>query len=222
VPTSAPHDPKSLSASRHGSDGGSGGVCAVSGCNLGLPVAPVLVVEDEFFVADDLARQIEGDGGAVLGPAANVAEALALLGRAGSVGGAVLDVCLGDETAFSIAEELARRRIPFVFYTARSDIAWPRRFRAAPLVEKPAGWGEIKPLLFRGVHSFRAEVAAQLPELRRIARTFAADAETADRLVERTLDRAADEIAGRHLYASVGEWLAYLLRREAGSGHALN
>ena len=62
----------------------------------------VLVVEDEFLVALDIAQQITEAGFEVVGPANSVAKAIALIDELGC-DVAVLDVNLGHETAEPIA-----------------------------------------------------------------------------------------------------------------------
>ena len=78
--------------------------------------ALVLVAEDEPFIALDLALAIEDAGGTVVGPAASVEEALALIG-AQTVAAAILDVNLGDQDISSVAEILLARKIPVILQT---------------------------------------------------------------------------------------------------------
>lgn len=177
--------------------------------------APVLVVEDEALIALDLARQIEDDGGAVLGPAETAEAALALLAAAPEVGGAVLDIRLSGGTGFAVASALARRRIPFVFYTAYDTLA-PPEFANAPVVEKTRDWRAIKRALYGAPPGrLRAEVETLLPGLRAAARRIADDDEAADRLVERTLARAAADVDVRGHYPSVSDWLLHLMKHAA-------
>lgn len=178
--------------------------------------APILVVEDEMLIAMDLTRQIEDDGGAVIGPAESPRTALSLLAAAPDIGGAILDVKLGGETVFAVAEALEDRGIPFVFYTGHTDS--PRAYLEAPRVVKPAGWPEIKRALFGPARPVRAEVVAALPALRHAARILAGDDEAGDRLVERVLERAAAEIETRYAHATVADWLTQLLKRVDGGG----
>lgn len=76
----------------------------------------VLVVEDEYFIADAMQRGLRKAGARVVGPAASVAEALALL-QAEPVDGAVLDLNLDNEKTFPVADALEARGIPFLFAT---------------------------------------------------------------------------------------------------------
>ena len=79
--------------------------------------APVLIAEDNLYVAIDLSNAIEDLDGRVVGPAATVAEALQLLEQH-HVAAAILDCQLGDRDTASLARALAQRRVPFVSHTA--------------------------------------------------------------------------------------------------------
>lgn len=72
----------------------------------------ILVVEDDYFVADDLCRELEDQGVNVLGPVPSVADALALLAREERPDIAVLDVKLGDEVVYPLADVLMPLRCP--------------------------------------------------------------------------------------------------------------
>jgi len=84
----------------------------------GLP--RILVVEDEFFVAMDLAEILEAEGYAVLGPVGSVAQALELL-RHETPDGAVLDVVLRDgERVTPVARALMAMAVPFLLASAQA------------------------------------------------------------------------------------------------------
>lgn len=77
----------------------------------------ILVVEDDFLVATLLVEILESVGWQVVGPVAHLATAL----DAAAIEGfdvAVLDVDLGGQTVYPVAEVLDARRVPFVFVTA--------------------------------------------------------------------------------------------------------
>ena len=78
--------------------------------------ALVLIAEDEPFIALDLALAIEDAGGTVVGPAASVEEALALIG-AHSLAAAILDVNLGTRDISPVAEILLGLGIPVILQT---------------------------------------------------------------------------------------------------------
>lgn len=72
----------------------------------------VLVVEDDFFTAESLSREIRAEGDTVVGPFADVHEAIQL---AGLVQAAILDVWVQDETSFVVADSLVHHGIPLSF-----------------------------------------------------------------------------------------------------------
>jgi CheY-like chemotaxis protein len=109
----------------------------------------LLLVEDEFVLALGLADALADFGAIVVGPVATVDDALALVERVPEIDGAVLDVNLGQEVAYPVADALLARGIPFLFATANDRTALPERFAHVPLCRKP----------FR-VDAFRAAGAA--------------------------------------------------------------
>jgi DNA-binding response OmpR family regulator len=84
-----------------------------------LKDAPILVVEDEPFIALELKATIEEAGGKVVGPVGSVSAALALL-QTCVIAAAVLDVQLIDRDVTPVAEALVARGVPLVFQSARS------------------------------------------------------------------------------------------------------
>ena len=103
----------------------------------GAPPRRVLVVEDEYFLASDLARALEDLGVEVVGPMPTRAKALAWLASGERVDVAVLDVNLRDEPVFPVADALARQGIPFVFATGYEASAIPSAYRGVPRWQKP-------------------------------------------------------------------------------------
>lgn len=97
----------------------------------------VLVVEDEYLLADDLSHALADVGVHVLGPVASVEDGLTLIGSESSIDAAVLDVNLRGDMVFPVADELRSRGIPFAFATGYDEWALPERFVDAPRVEKP-------------------------------------------------------------------------------------
>jgi CheY-like chemotaxis protein len=96
----------------------------------------ILVVEDEGLVALMLEDMLEGMGYEVACSAASVAKALAWIEGGGEIDAALLDVNLGGELVFPVAEALRARGVPFAFSTGYGEAHDPR-FRATPLLGKP-------------------------------------------------------------------------------------
>jgi DNA-binding response OmpR family regulator len=96
----------------------------------------VLIVEDEPFIAWDLAQAVESAGGVVIGPAATLAQALALI-RASTLEAAILDVNLPDGHIGPVLESL-RRHVAVVIH---SGVGLPQevrdRFPHVPVYLKP-------------------------------------------------------------------------------------
>ena len=97
----------------------------------------LLLVEDEFVLALGLADLLGDLGAVVLGPVATVGDALALIERVPEMDGAVLDVNLGQEVAYPVADALVARGIPFLFATANERARLPERFSHVQVCQKP-------------------------------------------------------------------------------------
>ncbi|RCS24956.1 response regulator [Phyllobacterium salinisoli] len=76
----------------------------------------VLVVEDEVFVALDMAATIEDANGTVVGPVSTIRQALSLL-RDNEVDAAILDVNLPDGDIEPVVAALSDRHVFMVIYT---------------------------------------------------------------------------------------------------------
>ena len=96
----------------------------------------VLVVEDEYLLADDLAEALQTHGASVVGPLSTIAEATTSF-EPGAIDCAVLDINLRGEKVFSFADRLTRAGVPFLFATGYSQEALPERFQALLRIEKP-------------------------------------------------------------------------------------
>lgn len=107
----------------------------------------ILIVEDEYFAADEVRRALDRAGAIVIGPAPSVEIGLELLDQH-RVDGAILDIRLDGETVFPIAERLQDTGIPFVFATAFVSVTLPERYIGYVLCEKPTDLGDIAYALF--------------------------------------------------------------------------
>ena len=105
----------------------------------------VLLVEDEMMVAGMLQRMLGDLGYAVVGPATDVDEAMAMIGG-GGIDAAVLDINLDGEMSYPVADELTSRGIPFVFSTGYGGEDLPDGYEGVPLLKKPfrrSGLGDV-------------------------------------------------------------------------------
>src|SRR6266481_5519477 len=106
-----------------------GSTIAWAGCR-------VLLVEDEAMIGLDIRRILESAGCLMLGPAANVSEALAVVAST-KIDGAVLDIKLGNDLSYRVADALAAKSIPFVIITGYSTDRVPEVHRQRPVLKKP-------------------------------------------------------------------------------------
>ena len=102
----------------------------------GPDVRRVLLVEDEYFLADDLVGLLRGTGLEVVGPVGTLDDAQRLVDKE-RIDCAILDINLRGQMAFPVADRLGEAGIPFVFATGYSRTAIPDRFRGVPHIEKP-------------------------------------------------------------------------------------
>ena len=97
----------------------------------------VLVVENEFLVSLLTIDALESVGCEIVGPAARVAEAVQLA-QSEPLDAAVLDIDIGGEMIWPVAEELHRRGVPFLFLSAVTQLMiFPALFTAVPRLDKP-------------------------------------------------------------------------------------
>ncbi len=98
----------------------------------------VLVVEDDYLIATEMAAALASRGATIIGPAASVAEAQAMLvAAAAPLDGAVLDINLNGERVFPVADLLAARGVPFVFATGYDLRVIPQPYADVPRCVKP-------------------------------------------------------------------------------------
>jgi len=102
----------------------------------------ILIVEDEPLVAMMLSGFLDQLGCTAVGPCTTPFEALSLL-REAAVDAALLDVNLGGETVYPVADALARIRVPFAFLTGYDGESIEARFADVARLDKPVGLEQI-------------------------------------------------------------------------------
>lgn len=126
--------------------------------------APVLIVEDQAFIALDIAFAVEDAGGTVVGPAPSIKKALELL-NGQAILGAILDVNLPDGDISPVVDGLLNLNIPMVL---QSGVGLPahleRRFPGLIVLIKPVAATAL-------VTRLHALMAAGLPYDRSVVQT---------------------------------------------------
>lgn len=98
----------------------------------------ILVVEDNYLIAEHVRSLLLQEGCDVVGPVAQLAQALTIAREEGALDGGVLDINLHGKLSFAVAAALAERSVPFVFLTGYDDRAIiPDEFAMRPVLTKP-------------------------------------------------------------------------------------
>ena len=116
-----------------------------------LEGARVLVLEDEYFIADDLVRALRKKGAEPVGPVGTVKQAEDLLARE-RLDAAILDLNLRGEMAEDFICRLAAASLPCLIVSGYGPDAIPPAVSDLPRLEKP-----INPALV--VDSLAAQLA---------------------------------------------------------------
>jgi DNA-binding NtrC family response regulator len=103
----------------------------------------ILVVEDEYFLADDCASLVKRAGFDVAGPYGSIEEDLDLK----EIAGAVIDINLRGTGVFPLLDRLLEMNIPVVVYTGYNEL--PEKYAMVPRVIKPTHCSEAVKALCR-------------------------------------------------------------------------
>lgn len=96
----------------------------------------ILIVEDEYYLAADLAEALRARGAEVVGPVGTFEEAMAAVDADG-IDQVVLDMDLRGDMGYAIAEKLDAAGIPYLIATGYSGESLPEPLRDKPRIEKP-------------------------------------------------------------------------------------
>jgi two-component sensor histidine kinase/CheY-like chemotaxis protein len=106
----------------------------------------VLLVEDEPLVSMMLADMLSAFGHKVDGPYSRFSDAI-LAATSNNLQAGILDVNLGGEKTYAVADILANRKIPFAFVTGYGPDTIVSQFSHAPVLQKPIEAAKLHALL---------------------------------------------------------------------------
>ena len=106
----------------------------------------VLVVEDEMMVSMLIEDMLTDLGCSIVGPASRLDEAIEMANTA-ELDCAVLDVNLGGQPIFPLADLLRERGKPFAFATGYGDAGVRDVDRGTPVLQKPFREGDLARVL---------------------------------------------------------------------------
>ena len=112
----------------------------------------VLVVEDDFDVAEALRAVLATAGAEVIGPVSTVEEACELA-KTEQLDAALLDIALSPGTSAPVARTLLYRGCPFVFVTGFSNVEMlPEELRGHRVLLKPVDGQTLRAAIHMLVH----------------------------------------------------------------------
>jgi len=103
----------------------------------------VLVVEDEMMIAMLVEDMLAELGCAVVGPAHALDDALELARTEHGLDVAVLDVNLGGQPVFAVADALREKGVPAIFSTGYGDAGLREIDRGSQVLQKPFRAGDL-------------------------------------------------------------------------------
>jgi DNA-binding response OmpR family regulator len=98
----------------------------------------ILLVEDNFIIAEGLRMVFENAGMDVVGPAHSLPQALELLKGCPALHAAIIDLNLNGEPSLPILDLLIASAVPVLLMTGHDVAVLPGRYRSLPNFEKPA------------------------------------------------------------------------------------
>ncbi len=102
----------------------------------------ILLLEDEWLIALDLQETLEGAGYTIVGPAPSVQKALAFI-ESEQIEAALIDVHVGSDSSYRVAQALRTSGIPFAFLSGHSQADLSPEFQDELLLSKPVEIGEL-------------------------------------------------------------------------------
>ena len=96
----------------------------------------VLVIEDEYYIADDIRRSLSAAGATVVALVGTLDSAREAVGR-GDYDCAILDLNLHGDSAVELVERLVALERPFVIGTGYSGSVVPEHLHQYPRLRKP-------------------------------------------------------------------------------------
>jgi CheY-like chemotaxis protein len=109
----------------------------------------ILVAEDEYMIAQEVASMLADAGAETLGPVPRVSDAVRLIVSEERIDGALLDVNLYNEAIWPAVDLLLTRRIPTLLATGYDANAIPAAYAHLPRHEKPISGRDIGRALAR-------------------------------------------------------------------------
>ena len=104
----------------------------------------VAIVEDELLIAILLEDILDMLGCEIIGPATTLQEASSLIAAGQPIDLAILDVNLGNDPVYPLADQLIAAGVEVVFATGSHRSGLPERFAGCKVLEKPYAFAAVE------------------------------------------------------------------------------
>ena len=101
-------------------------------------------MEDEYLLADCLRKLLKCEGAQVLGPVGNLEDADALLDSCAPPDAANLDINLGGQKVYPLADRLSKGHVPLMFASGYDRELFSQRFANSLQCTKPFGVEQVR------------------------------------------------------------------------------
>lgn len=102
----------------------------------------VLIVEDDYLIAENVAEVLREVGIYVVGPVGKFQEACQIV-QDTPLDCAVLDINIVGGTAFPLIDVLIQSNVPVLLMTGYDQEELPVKYRSLPLIQKPLLQGDV-------------------------------------------------------------------------------
>jgi DNA-binding response OmpR family regulator len=126
----------------------------------------ILVVEDEYMIAEEIALALSEAGAEAVGPVAHVDDALRLVASEPDIDCALLDVNLHDEAIWPVVDALLARDVPLVLASGYEASEIPAANAHLPRRQKPITGRELTFALAQALSSSASRVERKAVEHR--------------------------------------------------------
>src|SRR3954471_5455795 len=111
----------------------------------------VLVVEDEYLIAYDIADALQREGARALGPLSTVGGAVRVVDSSAVIDAAVLGLSIRGEMVWPVVDLLLGRNLPVVFVSGYGAASLPERYRRVPCCDKPVSMAMLVQSVLRAI-----------------------------------------------------------------------
>lgn len=103
----------------------------------------ILIVEDEYVIAEALRGDLAAAGANVVGAAGSVEDAFRIIDSGSQLDATILDANLGGDCSLRVVQRLRADGVPMLLTTGYDHLALPSGMRSLPRCDKPYQSSEL-------------------------------------------------------------------------------